>query len=482
MRALLPAVLCCLAACSAAEAPPRPSWDRTLPATGTLGQGPARRGLRVVRGIIHLHSVYSHDACDNDPQPGGAPNAPCAASLRRGLCQTRQDFAMLTDHAVRMAQTPWERLFVMEAGDQAVMEGGGQTGSLLSCDAASGAPGQAVLITVGGENALMPVGLTRHLGDTEEERRRNMNADDAMAVARFRAAGGVVLLPHGESRSIEVVRALAQAGLGGMEIYNLHANVDPRIRTQWLGLDGLGAAAGLSPWLVGGAPSEGGPEPDLAALGFLEENRNQLGKYDTLLGEGHRLSPVLGSDIHENTFKQALADGERGDSYRRLMRWFGNHLLVPQGAPLTPALLKEALAAGRVYGVFELFGPPAGFDYYADAGMAGELGGTVRPGTTLHLVAPDLGLPPGLPDLPELRLRILYIGSAAAPVEVAAQTVRAGAGGALRHVAARPGAYRAEIRIVPHHLLPLLGRDADLARYRREYPYLYTAPIYVAAP
>ena len=53
--------------------PPQPVWDRTLPPTDGLGVAQQQRGLRVARGIIHLHSVYSHDACDYDPQPGGNP-------------------------------------------------------------------------------------------------------------------------------------------------------------------------------------------------------------------------------------------------------------------------------------------------------------------------------------------------------------------------------------------------------------------------
>ena len=40
-----------------------------------------------------------------------------------------------------------------------------------------------------------------------------------------------------------------------------------------------------------------------------------------------------------------------------------------------------------------------------------------------------------------------------------------------------PGAYRVEVYVVPRHLLHLLGENP--APYAREYPYLYTAPIYV---
>lgn len=37
---------------------------------------------------------------------------------------------------------------------------------------------------------------------------------------------------------------------------------------------------------------------------------------------------TLGNDCHRDTFPQLLPDGERIDSYRRMMLWFTNHLLV----------------------------------------------------------------------------------------------------------------------------------------------------------
>src|SRR5262249_2062431 len=95
--------------------PQQLKWQKELLPTSGLHFAQSARGLRVVRGITHLHSVYSHDACDNNPQPGGQPNAPCLADLRRGLCQTRMDFALLTDHATLMADTPFPDLFLTDA-------------------------------------------------------------------------------------------------------------------------------------------------------------------------------------------------------------------------------------------------------------------------------------------------------------------------------------------------------------------------------
>jgi len=59
---------------------------------------PKVRDWRLYRGIIHSHSPYSHDACDGEPYPDGSRNEPCFEDVRRGMCQTAQDFVFLTDH------------------------------------------------------------------------------------------------------------------------------------------------------------------------------------------------------------------------------------------------------------------------------------------------------------------------------------------------------------------------------------------------
>ena len=63
-------------------------------------EGP--RGLLDLRGIVHAHSVYSHDACDGEPRDPvtGALNEPCVDDFRRDLCRVGHDFVMLTDHNV----------------------------------------------------------------------------------------------------------------------------------------------------------------------------------------------------------------------------------------------------------------------------------------------------------------------------------------------------------------------------------------------
>jgi hypothetical protein len=50
----------------------------------------------------------------------------------------------------------------------------------------------------------------------------------------------------------------------------------------------------------------------------------------------------------------------------------------------------------------------------------------------------------------------------------------------LDYQAVLPGAYRAEVRIVPRHLRAWLGPNPD--KYLVEYVWIYSNPIYVEAP
>jgi len=485
------------------ETPPAPPprqaglvWQKTQTETRNVPFPWRDRGLVPVRGIIHLHSVYSHDACDGKPMFQGKPNEACLQHLRQGLCDTAQDFAMLTDHATHMAEVEFEKLFLTDRsqGDEPVLEKGEQTGGLLRCPGDT-SPGHRVVLLAGGENDLMPVGLHRHLGATVEERKKAMGATGPDAVRAFHAASGLLLQAHGEGRTLADLCTLASAGLDGMEVYNLHANLDPDIRAD-MGLDGAGAFAGLAPWLEARPVADGGPEPDLALLGFLEDNWKERAFYGALAGAGYRLFPTFGSDIHENTFKGAMADGERGDSYRRLMRFFSNYLLIPvipviPGSPggetVRPSSLKEAMSKGRGFSVFEALGSPAGFDVYAiqKDGTRAELGDAVpvAEGATLYVQAPN-PLPAGYGGDEKIEtVQVVRVAAGKQDAEVVwEETLTADQ---IQQAQVRtidlgkmgPGAVRVEVRVRPKHLLHLLGEER--ARYDKEYPYLFSSSLFV---
>ena len=95
----------------------------------------------------------------------------------------------------------------------------------------------------------------------------------------------------------------------------------------------------------------------------MEVNQVSLDRWDTLLAEGLRIGGSGGCDAHENTFPMEFSDGERADSYRRMMFWISNHLVVDD---LSPDGIREALANQRMYVTSEVFGTPVGFDFTAD--------------------------------------------------------------------------------------------------------------------
>ena len=165
-----------------------------------------------------------------------------------------------------------------------------------------------------------------------------------------------------------------------------------------------------------------------------------------------------------------MKDGERVDSYRRMMRWATLHLRVPE---VTLAAQQDALAAGRVYVAFEIFGTPVGFDFFAEesSGATHEMGARAPLGATLHVVRPSLSS--DVPDaaLAMLSLRILRSTPTGA-VEVAQSTAAT-----LDYVVTEPGAYRAEVRIVPEHARPYLGRLGD--ELVKEYAWIYANPVFV---
>ncbi len=442
---------------------PPPDWSRELPAAD-LSFG-SHRGLTPVRGIIHLHSPYSHDACDGLPrdEETGAVDESCLADLREALCVTRVGYAVLTEHDDSMAdEDDFNNMFLMREDDEMIRNGAGDPiASRIRCD-----NGHEVLWYTGGENQLMPLMLDGHPVGDASARADVYNAYDATTSQAFKDLGGLVWVAHTEGRSVEEMRPLE---LDGLEIYNLHANIDPNIREEDLGLDAAGAIRAVAEFAD---TSETGPEPDLALLSFFEASL-AVDRWDTLLGEGFRISGSAGTDAHQNSLPIMMKDGERGDSYRRMIRWFSNVVLADD--PSDPVDVEEALRAGRMYVAFELFGTPSGFDVVATGGVNGEaeLGDTLSAtdGATLQVTLPTVyGLDPMLP-VPEIRARILRVD--------ATGTTELAAGDATTISAAidAPGAYRVEVYIVPHHHAPYLGRLTEHAA--KEKIWVYSNPIYV---
>ncbi len=428
-------------------------WSFTQPRITAIT---APDGWSWARSIIHLHSPWSHDACDGQGYKEGVLNEDCLARLRGALCDAGVDIAWMTDHPSHAAEPEFEDLLLARDADTLVSQDGQPVGFEVACD-----DGTTTLWRPGHEDELMPVGLERHVTGTAEERDALLNRSDAEALGQMQAAGGLVLQAHTEGRDQDTLDARQADGLAGVEIFNLHAMVDPAKRSEDLGLH-------PTDWLLDAAlfMEEGSLlEPDLVFLTFYEEQSVSIERWDTLLAQSATIG-VAGTDAHENSLPTLMADGDRMDSYRRMMRWFSNWVLLPDD-PMdrSPQTADAALAAGRSAVVFDVLGLPEGLDFSLTAdGTRYEMGQTA-PGGTLGVGCVTLSaLSPQSLEQPEITTRVMKDGAVWA--EDCGELETDG-----------PGVYRVEIDILPNHLRDFIGETG--AHLIETESWVYTNPIRV---
>ncbi len=442
------------AACGDTAAPAEPiAWDPGQPDIA----GCEVRGQRDYRAIIHVHSHHSHDACDGDPQPGGVPDEDCLGDLRAALCVNRIDIAFTTDHPTHATEATIEELLLIRGDDEPVSgPGGAPIASWMACES-----GHRVLVIPGVESgSMMPLGLEAHVPDA-------YGVSSPASFQQIKDVGALAWVAHTESRDIAELATLA---LDGLEFYQLHANLDPDIRAEFLGLDPAGFLTDTAPFFFGNNPV---PAPDLAPLGFLVPNEPSIVALEQL-GQTRRLTISAGTDAHQNVLSSKASDGERVDSYRRMIRWFNNRIRV--AGPLGPATAKAALRAGNNHIVFESFGTPIGFDFHARAGEAvTEMGAEVELAAGLTLVAALPRLDPRSPQssaTPGVEGR-LYRATADGR-----ELLHSWTDGPLELAAPGPGVYRVEVWMTPRQLAPYLGEVA--ANYTdKPVPWIYSGAIFV---
>ena len=107
--------------------------------------------------------------------------------------------------------------------------------------------------------------------------------------------------------------------IDGFEMYNLHANAFLGVGAL---LDIIGHLKDADARL---------PQPDLFLLPVVSEDPELLATWGSVLARGAHRVTTMGTDCHRNSLPQILPDGERIDSYERMMAWFSNHLLVRSG-------------------------------------------------------------------------------------------------------------------------------------------------------
>jgi hypothetical protein len=140
----------------------------------TTEREPNARGLLDRRGLIHAHSVHSHDACDDMPKDDqGNYDEQCDRDFREGLCRSRHDFVFLTDHVDSYVATEYpETLLHRPAfGDTLVEVDAAPVANWSGCEGfevgdSGSAPFVRALLQAGSEAATMPIGLPAHVAPT----------------------------------------------------------------------------------------------------------------------------------------------------------------------------------------------------------------------------------------------------------------------------------------------------------------------------
>ncbi len=464
---------------------------------------PAARGWAKKRTIVHVHSAYSHDACDGEITKTGKANPVCLQQLRDALCASGLDVAFMTDHPAHMKEYTFAELLQVDLkqGDSPV--GNPPVANILHCKALPEMPAHDVVMTVGYEGTHnMPVGLASHFTQIQYE---GTSIADATTLSEARASidnahavGGLCVNAHSEEDDISVQR-LVDVGVDAMEIYNTHANFKTIV-----GFSAKGAKGDISrvfdlDAFVG--PADKAPESDLVLLIMLDlQPEAAFRKWQQVLAQRH-VTGVVGSDVHQNVVLDGLCtpggqieglcdglegeypdlvkmlrkggpvilgDGQRIDDYRRVLRWVSNHVWLPaETAPehMVEAM-KIALKQGRSWAVYDVLGWPKDLDFVAEnAGKWIDMGGETPIGSSLWLRTPAEVQPTPWAkwtaadtqkagNEPQVQTLVWRIAQGADKAELV-KTVD-GFGQLVEIKAALPGQYHAEVRLKPRHLRTLL--------------------------
>ena len=467
---------------------------------------------RTVRAAFHLHSVYSHDACDGNGLPDGSPNLPCLASLRAALCSSTLEAVSLTDHPSFMEDYLFEELVLYDGalGDRLVLENGEPIANELAC-----ADGRRVLLMVGYESThTMPLGLRHHVAEefyAAITNDRPLEQSQALVQA-LKDAGAVVSMAHSEEDDISAERIVA-SGLDSMEWYNPHGNIKHDLGGDSL-TGGLEAVSGLldifEPYVQG---SSSAAHPDLFYLVLLQQwPAEGFDKWRTV-NQSRPVTGIFGNDVHENVSVEPLCardnvleqlacvaaaeavlspalaglatggtillkDGQRMDAYARFLRLLQNRILVPT---LTMDELTSALRKGRSYGVYTVFGEPTGFAFTATdaAGATWTMGDQRQGALTLHVKVPAVPTTlPGGPTYTATEAAQMIVRLVVRRVDATGTTTvheSTGLGRTIDLPVSATGAYFVELWTKPEHLRTAL--DTEGANADHEYLWVITNPI-----
>ena len=464
------------------------------------------RGFQELRGVVHLHSAFSHDGCAPDGfEDFGGPDPACNQMLRDAACTSGMSFLMMSDHPGHLREFPYEEgIHYSEAdGDELLLDDQERPFSnRMHCP--EGSAVDTVLFYYGTEGfKFMPIAMAGPVppevfstGYQDEVPLEEVQA----VVATTHELGGFAWGVHTEESTISEQR-IVEIPLDGMEIYNLHSNLMEALKS----LDDLFTVNFFMD------PTPGSPNPDLALLLFLQPVSEDQRKYDYAIARTN-IACAVATDIHQNVeipsicpdgagpgslcepfveeypyFTEILitggpaflSDGDRMDSWKRSFRWFSNHAIVLED---TPEAIRASIGSGQSYSVFEMFGMPGHFDFHgATETEVFEMGTehAYAEGQTLRIMTPTLEVTPwweeGVIDPSQGIVTTRLIRATVDGAEVMGEWE--GQGKYIEVEVPGPGAYRVEVDVTPKHLIPMLSGVIYLAS--KPYPYIYTNTVFL---
>jgi hypothetical protein len=271
---------------------------------------PAESGFVDYKGVIHVHSFLGGHST-------GTFTEMIEAAKSNGL-----DFVIMTEHP-------------QNDFDTSAMTLNGLHGGVLFIN------GNEVDTTSGDRLLLFP----------GSEKVSNASTKSTQQVIdEQKARGGLAIVAYpSEFRSWQV------KGFDGIEVYNLFTNTQ-RMNRVVTTFDAL--------WSYG-------TYPDLVFADFFQRPTDELKRWDDLVAGNRKIVATAGNDAHSNVGLSVNDSaghqllGIKLDPYERSFHVVRTHVLIEKGQPLTRDSLLKAIARGRCYISFDIFGDGAGFNLTA---------------------------------------------------------------------------------------------------------------------
>lgn len=293
---------------------------------------PAVGGYRDFAGVVHVHSLLSHDS-------KGTMDEIVEGAKRAGLA-----FVIMTDHhRPKVYQRGFEGWFedvLIIRGSEIIR--GCRTRRADSCNS---------LLVLGLRDYLNPKGLTMHEVIDEVKKR-----------------GGLAIAAHPNGFT-----AWDHPGVDGFELYDI---LDDALDHPW-----------RFPKYFFDILYSYRSYPDQVFLSILDRPDENLKKWDER-SQRRRWVGLAGNDAHQNI--RIL--GRLIDPYPLSFRFVRTHILAKE---LNESEVLRALAAGHTYVAFDLLSDATGFNFWAEDGaVQGIQGDEVRltPVLRLMIESPVVGL------------------------------------------------------------------------------------------